>query len=279
MTPRNRMRSPWMARICAMKSPMKLMRKRFAGSAAGTRATPSVVIRPDAASAMRMAPDQICLLPNASDSQPATIVPVMMALKVPRPKMPLPHESFFSGNSSGSSPYLDGPKIALCVLIRKIQQSSTGMLPRHRPNIASDMMPNSAHLTPTATLRLLKRSARKPPVIENRMNGNANSAPMMLTKRLRSPSGSPIAAIKKMASHLSRLSLKAFWNSTTNMSQKLRPSSLRFGAAGIVSGVRDLASGISVSIACNVTQSSAPVGIEKLSIGIGGINVLISGIM
>ena len=57
---------------------------------------------------------------------PAKMVPVMMAEKVPRPKMPLPHDSFFSGSNSGSMPYFVGPKIALCVLIKKMHASSSG---------------------------------------------------------------------------------------------------------------------------------------------------------
>ena len=99
---------------------------------------------------------------------PARIVPVMAAEKVPRPKMPLPQDNFFSGNSSGNMPYFVGPKIALCVLIRKMPVSISGILTSHRPSVTTDMMPSSAHLTAMATLRLLKRSAKKPPAIENR---------------------------------------------------------------------------------------------------------------
>ena len=40
------------------------------------------------------------------------------------------------------------------------------------------MMSNSNPFTPSITERLLKRSARKPPAMENRMNGSANRAPM-----------------------------------------------------------------------------------------------------
>ncbi len=78
---------------------------------------------------MRMTPDQNCDLPNVSESQPAKMVPVMEAEKVPRPKMPLPHDSFFSGNNSGSIPYFVGPKIALCVLIKAMAANISRTFP------------------------------------------------------------------------------------------------------------------------------------------------------
>jgi hypothetical protein len=53
-------------------------------------------------------------------------VPRMMAVKVPSSSMPLPQDNFLSGNSSGSNPYFDGPKNALCVPIRKTQASTRG---------------------------------------------------------------------------------------------------------------------------------------------------------
>ncbi len=89
--------------------------------------------------------------------------------------MPLPHDSFFSGSSSGNMPYFVGPKIALCVLIRKTPASISVTFSSQRPSKASDMMPISAHLMAMVTLRLLNRSAKKPPAMENRTNGNANT--------------------------------------------------------------------------------------------------------
>ena len=65
----------------------------------------------------------------------------MAAEKVPRPKIPLPHDNFFSGSNSGSIPYFVGPKMALCVLIRKMPASIRRMLARHRPMVTTDMMP------------------------------------------------------------------------------------------------------------------------------------------
>ena len=60
-------------------------------------------------------------------------MPVMIARNVPSSRMPLPHESRRSGNSSGNSPYIDGPKIALCTPIRKIAASPIGRLRSSSP--------------------------------------------------------------------------------------------------------------------------------------------------
>ena len=169
-----------------------------------------------------MTPDASCFLPNASESVPAKMVPAMMAEKVPKPNIPLPQDNFFSGSSSGSRPYLDGPKNALCVLIKKTLASISGMAFSHRPSSATDMMPISAHLMVTVTSRLLKRSAKNPPAMENRMNGSAKSAPTSGTSSLRRASDDTTPTMRKVTSQRSRLSLKAFWNSMTNISQKLR---------------------------------------------------------
>ena len=60
-----------------------------------------------------MTPDQPGRAENALHNRPPETVPPMMAMNVPNSRMPLPHESFFSGSNSGNSPYFDGPKIAL----------------------------------------------------------------------------------------------------------------------------------------------------------------------
>src|SRR6185369_8440834 len=102
----------------------------------------------------------------------------MMAMKVPSSRMPLPHESFLSGSSSGSEPYLDGPKIALCVPMRNTPASSRCLFQYHNPANTTDMISSSNTFTPSMTERLLQRSARKPPAMENRMNGSENTAAM-----------------------------------------------------------------------------------------------------
>ena len=99
-------------------------------------------------------------------------------MNVPSSSRPLPHESFRSGSSSGNEPYLDGPKNALCVPIRKTQARRRFLFIVHNPASTRDMIASSNTFTPSITERLLKRSARKPPAMENRMNGSENSAPM-----------------------------------------------------------------------------------------------------
>ena len=57
------------------------------------------------------------------------------ARNVPSSRIPFPQESLFSGSSSGSSPYFDGPNNAPCVLIRKTEAASMVDFPkRARPS-------------------------------------------------------------------------------------------------------------------------------------------------
>ncbi len=159
----------------------------------------------------------------------------MVDANVPKPNMPLPQDSFFSGNNSGNMPYFVGPKKALCVLIKKTATSITGRLSSKKPREATDMIPSSTHLMVMATRRLLKRSAKKPPAMENKTNGSANTMLTRGTNESRFSMDNPIPTIKKMTRNLRVLSLNAFWNSTTNMSQKLRMAS---GVPGLPAGVR-----------------------------------------
>ena len=62
--------------------------------------------------------------------------------------------------------------------MRKTLASSRYLLQGHSPAKTSAMTNSSKTFTPSITERLLNRSARKPPVMENRMNGSENSAPM-----------------------------------------------------------------------------------------------------
>ena len=105
-------------------------------------------------------------------------MPRMMAMKVPSSRMPLPHESRRSGSNSGSEPYFDGPKIALWVPMRKTLASSRFLFHDQSPANTTAMMHSSKIFTPSMTLRLLKRSARNPPTMENKMNGSENSPVM-----------------------------------------------------------------------------------------------------
>src|ERR1017187_4450312 len=96
--------------ICAHKSPRKLRRKFLSGSAAGTLVMLKLVNSPQTASAIRITPDHACCLANVLHSQPPATVPPMMAINVPSSSTPLPQDNFLSGSSSGSKPYLEGPK-------------------------------------------------------------------------------------------------------------------------------------------------------------------------
>ena len=136
------------------------MRHFFAGSAAGTRLMPKLVTSPPTANPTRITPAHICDPVKNSNSQPPPIVPTTMARKVPSSSRPLPQDSRFSGSNSGSRPYLDGPKNALCVPIRKTPANKIGACCHANPAVASSMMNTSSTLTPMVMVRLLKRSAR-----------------------------------------------------------------------------------------------------------------------
>ena len=83
------------------------------GSAPGMRVMPKLVASPNAASPKSVMPAQAGVPSNITDNIDPPTVPGMMARNVPSSRMPLPHESRFSGSSSGNEPYLDGPKTAL----------------------------------------------------------------------------------------------------------------------------------------------------------------------
>ena len=118
-------RSPRQDRICRRIAPRKFAWNFLPGSAAGTRVMPRLVTRPKSASPIRITRGQPGLGPEMGrTSRQRRGMPRMMAMKVPSSSRPLPHDNFCSGSSSGSSPYLDGPKNALCTPIRKTQPSN-----------------------------------------------------------------------------------------------------------------------------------------------------------
>ena len=116
--------------------------------------------KPTTANAMSTTPEYHWCPRKCSAINAAATVPRMMAMNVPSSRMPLPHDSFRSGSSSGSEPYLDGPKMALCVPIRNTLASSRFLFQVHSPANTSAMMKSSKIFTPSITARLLKRSAR-----------------------------------------------------------------------------------------------------------------------
>ncbi len=143
----------------------------------------------------------------------------MVAVYVPSSMSPLPQDNFFSGSNSGRRPYFEGPKNALCTPIRKTQASRIGMCFQISPVSASDITTTSKTLTPMEIVRLLKRSARKPPAIENRINGKENSALISSLMRCFSASDRFMATSMKRTRFFNALSLNAPWNCVTNRLQ------------------------------------------------------------
>src|SRR5260370_18948562 len=71
-----------------------------------------------------------------------------------------------------------------------------------------------------ATLRLLKRSARKPPAIENKRKGRAKRLPITKTSQSFSEAVGFVPRIRKMTKNFSPLSLNAPWNCVAIKLQK-----------------------------------------------------------
>ena len=169
-------------------------------------------------------------------------------MKVPSSSRPLPQESFFSGNSSGSRPYLDGPKNELWTPIKNTQPSSNGIWFHQKPASARSITPISKIFTLTLIVRLLKRSAKKPPAMENRMNGSENRAVTSSPTRCNSAVDTFMPRIMNTTSHLRTLSLKAPWNCVTKSAQKPRRRPEASGVWRPGSGVRGPGSGIRGSV-------------------------------
>src|SRR5437660_8327907 len=91
-----------------------------------------------------------------------------------------------------------------------------------RPARAKTMTARLMIFVQIVTVRLLKRSARLPPSIENKMKGMEKHAPTIRTKRSRSAGARPMPAIRKTTRVLSVFSLKAPWNWVTMSAQKPR---------------------------------------------------------
>ena len=170
---------------CDQRSPNALTRNFFVGSAAATLVIPRLEIRPNRDSDRNIAAGTICFPRNVSTQNAPATLPAISARNVPNSKMPFPHDKRFVGNSSGSSPYLDGPKRAFSVLARNTAASIILRSCRAKANPANTNTMISKSFVPIVTVRLLNRSARYPPVIENRMKGKANIAPTRNTSQSR----------------------------------------------------------------------------------------------
>ena len=128
---------------------------------------------------------------------------------VPNSMSPLPQDSRFSGSNSGSKPYFDGPKKALCVPIRKTVKINKGSCCQTKPTSTKDITPISNTFTPTVIVRLLNRSARKPPAMENRMKGRENNPVVSGTNASCSQCDSAMFSPTKVTTIFRALSLNA----------------------------------------------------------------------
>ena len=103
-------------------------------------------------------------------------VPTMMARNVPSSMTPLPQDNRLAGSSSGSRPYLDGPKSAACVATSMSATNEMGSECMARPTVATTMEPISMTLVQMVIWRLLKRSASQPPGMLKSTKGKENSS-------------------------------------------------------------------------------------------------------
>ena len=106
-------------------------------------------------------------------------------------------------------PYFEGPNTALCTPIKKMLPNSIGRFLSVNAASANIITKISNTFTPMVMVRLLKRSARKPPAIENNINGRAKSAPTTGTNWSRFSGGNPMPMMMKITRLLSALSLNA----------------------------------------------------------------------
>ena len=97
-----------------------------------------------------------------------------------------------------------------------------GRLFNKKPAVANSMMQNSNTLTPMVTVRLLLRSARKPPAIENKMNGSENNAVVNGKSALCQRGDRARLSPKNVTSVFSALSENAPWNCVTMRLQNPR---------------------------------------------------------
>src|SRR6266849_6749939 len=104
-------------------------------------------------------------------------------------------------------------------------------LPRVKAYMAKSIAQTSKIFVAIDTLRLLKRSARNPPAIENKRNGRAKRFPMTKTRKSFCESGGLVPRIRKMTKNFRPLSLKAPWNCVAIRLQK--PSRHFFSGSGM----------------------------------------------
>src|SRR5450432_258734 len=93
-------------------------------------------------------------------------------------------------------------------------------LPFVKAYVAKSIAQTSNIFVLIATLRLLKRSARNPPAIENKRKGRAKRFPIAKTKKSFCESVGLAPRIRKMTKNFRPLSLNAPWNCVAIRLQK-----------------------------------------------------------
>src|SRR6266849_10252610 len=96
------------------------------------------------------------------------------------------------------------------------------VLPRVNAYMAKSIAQTSKIFVAIATLRLLKRSARNPPAIENKRKGSAKRFPTTKTRKSFCEAVGLVPKIRKITKNFSPLSLKAPWNCVAIRLQKPR---------------------------------------------------------
>jgi len=134
---------------------------------------------------------------------------------------------------------LEGPKNELWTPIKNTQPNSMGIWFNQKPASARSITPISKNFHAHADGPLAETVAKKPPAIENKMNGSENRAVTSSPTRCNSAEDTFMPRIMNTTSHFRTLSLNAPWNCVTMRLQKPRrgavvsgvPPSLRFGEA------------------------------------------------
>src|SRR6266481_5503047 len=92
--------------------------------------------------------------------------------------------------------------------------------PRENAYMAKSIAQTSKTFVVIATLRLLNRSARNPPAIENKRNGRAKRFPITNTSQSFCEAVGLVPRMRKMTKNFRPLSLKAPWNCVAIKLQK-----------------------------------------------------------
>ena len=139
----------------------------FAGGCAGMRRLAS---RPAVALSSSTAGTQRAVAASAI-RMPLLKVPSRMAANVPAATRALPASNAPAGSRFGRMAYLTGPNSADCTPVRNSARNSSSREAVAKPTQTSAISSTSANLTPRMSRWRARRSAKSPPVAENRKNG------------------------------------------------------------------------------------------------------------